>query len=299
MKTILLKTTLIICIFGVFSCKKTEKTATTSNNNNNNTNPSQPAGRHLATYKNNYAKYFFFYNADSQLIACSLRDTSGKTFEDSLAFQYNKAGQLITVSKCFQRSNTPFNMVSFFYSPAGILTSDIIHADSIPFDLYDNYSFGISTENGKNILVDSSFSLMQGTSNFITANVLTYDSNNNVIDTKSYTGDSSLKYEITFGYDNKTSFQNNLPLAFRIFFNSWNFDLSPDNNFNVIADYSSWDVGFASNHNNIVSVNVSGSLTQGIVNQTNTYTYNSQGLPVTETSTSPGQATQHITYTYR
>jgi len=293
-----MKAALIICLFAVFSCKK----AATNNANNNNTTTTshQASNCRLATYKNYYAKYLFYYNSANNLIGCSRYDVTGKTLQDSLVFHYNSAGQFVLISRCIPNFNISQNIASFSYNHAGMLIKDTIYADSIPFDLYDNYSYRPSVQSdkvtGQNVYVDSSFSFLSGMSNFVSATLLAYSADSNITDVKAYAGDGSLKYHLTFGYDNEKSFQNNLPLAFRIFFNSWNADFYYF--YGVVGANNAWDAGFSSDHNNIASVNVSGNGTFGLANQTNTYTYNSEGLPVTEKSISPGLAVQYSTFTY-
>ena len=266
MKTAIAKISLIICLFTVFSCTKPNKTS-----NNGPTNNHQATTCQIATLKGSIGDFFFYYNAKKQLIAYSQYDSTGKNGVDSTFFQYNNAGQLILAFIYNIGSTVPNNFDSFVYNKSGYL---IQNNQFIGLNLngYDNYTL----DSKGNIITDSTYSFTTGSPVYQGVQNFAYDGNGNITDWKSAGVISS---HFSFAYDNETSCENNLPLAFRILFNNGGSASTP------------------SNYNNVSSVTAYSGTVSGVF-ITNTYTYNSEGLPVTETSTVPSLSVQHTTFTY-
>ena len=265
MKTTLTKISLVICVFTVFSCKKADNTTNNGPANNHQTTNCQVASNIGGGVDN-----FLYYNSKYQVSACTTYDSTGKIAQDSMTFQYNSAGHLTGMSNYNPGSNAAQNTATFVYNSSGFLIQYNRFIGSATPDTFDNYT----CDSKGNIIIDSNYDFTTGTPVLTEVTTFGYDANGNITTEKLYIM-GALESTTTLTYDNYTSYMNNLPLAFRVLMSGPLF----------------------SNYNNILTYNVA---TNGFgsFSSTFSYTYNSEGLPVTATSKTAGFGTESVKITY-
>ena len=266
MKSKTLKTLLIICLFGVISCKKDNPGNIGPANNHQTTNCQ------IATFKGaNGGDLFFHYNASYQLVSNTYYYNNKQV--DSEVFFYNNAGQLTNTDIYNPGYSFPLGSATFQYNSAGRLVQ-FSQFNGLPNPrTIDNY---IYNSNG-NIVIDSTYDDSSGTPTLDSVSNFTYDAYGNMTDVKTYNNKGILEDHTTIAYDNETSLYNNLPLAFRI-------------------DYFGGTIAYCSNYNNITTITTYGTRTTGQIFGPFAFTYNNQGLPTSEAVN--GQPSENTTFTY-
>ena len=246
MKTIILNGTLIICLFAVFSCKKTGNANTPVNYKSTNCE--------LATEKGGYSNAQFYYNSKYMVLAIVNYSPffSGPS-EDSFVFQYNGLSQLVEIDD-YDRLAAQRQWATFSYNTAGNVIQ-YINGNST-----DNYTY----DSKGNIIIDSTYvnSALDSVSNF------QYDAVGNIIDLKTYTNNGAFKDHSVLVYDHYTNSMINLPLPIRLLYYGFLPYCSNKNNITKITSYNSGIIFSASYTYNNEGLPITEAYTNGNLNFT-------------------------------